>query len=386
MDTAVIGGGAVGVTVAYDLADRGADVTLYEADEVAAGSSGRAAGICYDAFADRRDAELGRRALERFRELSGGGSFSFEDRPYVWLAREDPASAEGEKENRRAEAIREQVPRMRDRGLNVTLLDGEAFTERFPRLVGHDVAVAAVAEDAGCADPAEYTKTLALMARMADVEIREGVPATVRDGAVVETDDGSTEYDAVVAAAGAHTKRVVADVAPLAVKPYRVQAMVTESADASPPMLYDATNGYYLRPYGDGLFVGNGTEPVEQDPDEWKQEADEEFVLDCTEYQERSVGWSWPADRSWAGLCTATPDGDPLVGELADGVFVATGWQGHGFMRAPAVGERLAAQVLGDDAAIEGFGPSRFTEEGEDCAEDIVESFDIVEGMDLDAR
>jgi len=43
-------------------------------------------------------------------------------------------------------------------------------------------------------------------------------------------------------------------------------------------------------------------------------------------------------DRSWAGLCTmATPDRDPLLGEVADDLYVATGWHGHGFMRSPAM-------------------------------------------------
>jgi glycine/D-amino acid oxidase-like deaminating enzyme len=38
---------------------------------------------------------------------------------------------------------------------------------------------------------------------------------------------------------------------------------------------------------------------------------------------------------------------------------VATGWHGHGFMRAPAVGERLAKQVLGGEG-ITHWDPTRF--------------------------
>jgi glycine/D-amino acid oxidase-like deaminating enzyme len=64
------------------------------------------------------------------------------------------------------------------------------------------------------------------------------------------------------------------------------------------------------------------------------------------------------------------------VGAVAPDVYVATGWQGHGFMLAPAVAERLAAQVLGEEG-IRGFEPSRF---------DGDETFEIVEGMALDDR
>lgn len=367
MDIGVVGGGAVGVTVAHDLAPE-ADVTLYEADELAAGSSGRAAGLCYDAYADARDADLATRALERFRELSGGGGFSFESRPYVWLARDG-----GETKRRTAE-IRDGAARMRDHGLDVTTLDGAQLADRFPGLVAGDVAVAAVAESAGHADPGEYTRTMGLLARARGAELREHTPVRLTGDGVVETDEGQRAHDAVVVAAGAHTRDIVAPVARIPVKPYRVQALITESADVRTPMLFDATNGFYLRPHGDGLLVGDGTEPVEQDPDGYDRDADESFREACVRYQERALGWSWPEARSWAGLCTATPDGDPLVGRVADGVFVATGWQGHGFMCAPAVAERLKTQVLGGDG-IPGFDPNRF---------DGDETFDIVEGMSLD--
>jgi glycine/D-amino acid oxidase-like deaminating enzyme len=278
--------------------------------------------------------------------------------------------------DRLAARVRADAARMREHGVDVTVYDDAAdLGERFPELVTGDIAVAAVAESAGYANPGEYTRTMGLLARARGAELREGTPATLTAEGAVATDDATHEHDAVVVAAGAHTARVVADIAPLAVKPYRVQALVTERADVDVPMCYDATNGFYLRPREGGLLVGDGTEPVEQDPDGWDREADSEFRESCVEYQERALGWSWPEARSWAGLCTATPDGDPLVGAVADGVYVATGFQGHGFMWAPAVAERLAAQVLGEKAGIEGFAPGRF---------DGDESFEIVEGMRLE--
>ncbi|MFW6376335.1 MAG: FAD-dependent oxidoreductase, partial [archaeon] len=78
--------------------------------------------------------------------------------------------------------------------------------------------------------------------------------------------------------------------------------------------------------------------------------------------------------EAWAGLCTATPDGDPLVGKLEDGLFVATGFQGHGFTRAPAIGERVALEILGGDG-IQAYDPTRF---------DGDEDFEIVEGMAIE--
>jgi len=372
---AVVGAGAVGATAAHDLADRGRAVTLYEAETVAAGASGRAAGICYDAFAEDVDAAVADRALSRFRALDADPTFdwSFTARPYVWLAREG--------DTRRADAIREQVPRMQAHGRRVELLDGADLETEFPALRA-DIEVAAVARDAGSADPGAYTRGMAERAVAAGVTLREQAPVELHAGddhPRVVTADGSATYDTVVVAAGAHTARLLGDAGlPVPSKPYRVQAAVTESTPLSGrvPQLYDATGGFYCRPRGAGLLVGDGTEPVERDPDDWNRDADDWFVADCTDHLRRAFGEEPPGetpavDRAWAGLCTATPDGNPLLGERAPGVVVAAGWQGHGFMRAPALGERIARGVC-DGEWLDPFDPARF---------DGDESFDIVEGM-----
>ena len=42
-----------------------------------------------------------------------------------------------------------------------------------------------------------------------------------------------------------------------------------------------------------------------------------------------------------------TPDAHPILGEVADGVYAACGFSGHGFMQSPAVGRALAEEILG---------------------------------------
>jgi len=357
---AVVGAGVVGSTTALELARRNADVTLFDADDVAAGASGRAAGICYDAFAGRVDAEVAAAALATFRKRD-----ALTDCPYVWLAREG--------DDRSAEAMAEHVPRMQERGRDVSFLDPEALGERWPALRTGDVARAAVARDAGYVAPLSYTRETAQFAVAAGAALRTNRRVSVGPDPTVDGD----AYDAVVVAAGAHTAPLLeAAGLPVPVKAYRVQALrsaPTPLADRL-PMLYDATGGYYLRPDGDRLFVGDGTVPEAHDPEDWDRSADEWFVANCADHLTAAVGEPVPERRAWAGLCTATPDGDPLVGERAPGVYVAAGFQGHGFMRAPAVGEALAEQVLGGDG-IEAFDPARF---------DGDEQFEIVEGMTLE--
>jgi sarcosine oxidase subunit beta len=378
---AVVGGGAVGVTAARDLARAGAAVTLFERGSVAAESTGRAAGVCYDAVADRIDAAVAERAMDRFRTLAAETDFSFTEHPYVWLARTG--------DEVRADAIREQVPRMQGRDRDVAIVDSEFLQERFPSLRTDDIAVAAIAYDAACTDPATYAEIVAEQARAAGADIETETTVSLESTNVVRTPSGEREFDAVLVAAGAHTRPLLADAGvPVPVKAYRVQALVTEATPASgeTPICYDATAGFYCRPRDGGFLVGDGTEERDFDPDGYDRTADEAFETSAIERLAAALVPDAdvpPVARSWAGLCTATPDRDPLVGSVAPGLFVAVGWHGHGFMRAPALGEAVAREIReGEDGAdgwigeaLDAFDPSRF---------DGDEAFSVVEGMTVD--
>jgi len=360
MRVAVVGGGAVGVTAAAEAAEAGADVVLYERSELAGGSTGRAAGICYDAYAEDVDAAVAAEALSRFRELG-----VLTECPYVWYARDGDGS--------KAAAVREQVPRMREHGRDVTLVDPADLGERYPQLRTDDVAVAAMAHRAGHVDPTEYVQAMAERALAAGVGVRTDREASLAGPTTIEAPDETTEFDAVLVAAGPATKRLVDEVGvEIPLKAYRAQALVTEPLRATLPMTYDASREFYWRPRAGGLLVGDGAHEV--DPDDWDPEADAAFEEHALERLRDATTLDPGVDRSWAGLCTATPDRDPLLGEVADGLHVATGWHGHGLMRAPALGARAAELLLGGEG-IDAFDPDRF---------DGNEEFDVVEGMTLD--
>ncbi|WP_424000058.1 NAD(P)/FAD-dependent oxidoreductase [Haloarcula salina] len=352
---AVVGGGAVGLATAGALARRGASVTVFERDELGSGATGRAAGICYDAFADDVDASVARAALARYRDLD-----LFEPRPYVWVAR-DACDAR---------AVREQVDQMRANGVAVETLSPAALGERYPALVTDGVEVAGLARDAGLLDPERVVSTLADCAREAGATIETGTAASLASPTTVETGGETRDFDAVVVAAGQATAPLVATVGvSLAVKPYRAQAMETDPVAAELPSFYDATAEFYWRPNGDGLLVGNGAHEV--DPTDWSRDADPEFVERSLQRVVRATTLDPECERSWAGLCTATPDGDPLVGRVGDGLWVATGWQGHGLMRAPAIGEYLAADVLDRPNPLSEHLPGRVDPERFDGSEEF---------------
>jgi sarcosine oxidase subunit beta len=343
MDAAVVGGGAVGLSTALALARRDASVTVFERDTLGSGATGRAAGLCYDAFADDVDAAVAADALARYRDLD-----LFEPQPYVWVARDGSDAA----------AVREQITGMRRNGVAVEALTPAALGDRYPALDTSGVEVAGLARDAGVLDPDAVVATLAEEARDAGATVETHVPVSLASPTTVETPGGRRAFDAVVVAAGPQTKPLVADVGvSLALKAYRAQALVTEPVDAELPSFYDASREFYWRPDGDALLVGNGAHEV--DPTDWDPAADPEFVTRSLDRVERTTALSPSCDRAWAGLCTATPDGAPLSGRVADGLWVATGWQGHGLMRAPALGNYLAADVLNRPNPLSEHLPAR---------------------------
>jgi len=221
------------------------------------------------------------------------------------------------------------------------------------------------------ADTSAYADLLASKAADAGVEVLEQTRAAVR------TDPprvNGERYDAVLVAAGAHTKRLLADAGlSVPLKPYRVQAL-TAGGPGEMPTFYDATGATtpdrtrrgargrrhrtrrggpgVLRPGGRRLVRGRDARPSHRPAPGLRPR--------------RGAGVGGPLHRH------AGPR--PLLGELTDGLFVAAGWQGHGFMRAPATGEAIAEQMLGGDG-IPAFDPARFTGD---------ESFDIVEGMTVE--
>jgi sarcosine oxidase, subunit beta len=67
---------------------------------------------------------------------------------------------------------------------------------------------------------------------------------------------------------------------------------------------------------------------------------------------------------SWWGWYDVSPDWNALVGELAEPsrFLYATGFSGHGFQQAPAVGEHLAELVTGSMPTLDlsAFSVERF--------------------------
>ena len=130
----------------------------------------------------------------------------------------------------------------------------------------------------------------------------------------------------------------------------------------------DLVTGYYCRPEGADQYVMGWTHPGEGvNPDRFDQTIgqEEELALENAVARRYPLMHDAQPRGGWASLYDVSPDWQPVIGEIADGVFVDAGTSGHGFKLAPALGRHVADLVLGrPDPRIAQFDPRRF-ENGE---------------------
>jgi sarcosine oxidase subunit beta len=360
MDALVVGGGVVGLSAAYSLADRGVDVTLVEKGSLGNASTARSAGGIRSQFSTRVNVELSlasKAVWDTFEERFGV-DIGLRKNGYLFLARSEET----------AERFRENVAMQRELGAESELLTPAEATEHCPGLDPDLFRAATYNPDDGVADPNLAVQGYAAAAREAGVEIRTKTAVTdihLDDGRVVGADvsaDGETErlaVDYVVNAAGAWAARVgeLAGV-DLPIAPRRRQIAVVEPSVPVPesaPLTIDLDTGSYFRPERDGIALVGGhfaeTDP-DADPDRYDEGFDIDWAAEAVERAGAYAEYFGPETRirrGWAGLYAVTPDHHPIVETSAPGLVTAAGFSGHGFQHAPATG-RIVADLVVDGA------------------------------------
>ena len=337
----VAGAGAIGASVAYHLALRGArDVVLCDRGEVAGGSTSKAMGGVRQQFSTAAEVRLARDSIRFFEEL---GEPLFLQVGYVFLA----TTPEG------LEALERRAQVQRELGVPV---------ERVPVPDGvrsDDVLGALACWSDGVADPPAVTRELVRRSREAGVELREG------------TDAREVDRDVLVVAAGPWSPELVPE---LPIRPLARQLLETSALELREdlPMVVEAETGFHFRRRGDRLVLAM----ADAEP-RWGEDTsvDESVFGDRLE----RLAHRYPAaagariERGWAGLYDMTPDAHPIVGRIADGVYAACGFSGHGFMQSPAVGRALSEEIL-DGWTVYDLTPYRLERfaEGATFAEEVI--------------
>jgi sarcosine oxidase subunit beta len=348
-EVAIIGGGIMGASTAFHLAEKGCtNVVILEKDLLAQASTGLSAGGIRQQFSHPANVRLSQEAVrvfERFEELFGV-DMEFRQVGYLFLAQSEDVWQE----------FLTNVGLQRKCNVPVEALSPDEIKYRWPYLNVEDLRGGTFCPEDGYADPYMAAMGFAKAARRLGVRIEEQTKVTaiqVEGGIVrgVETTGGSISAPVVVNVAGPWGG-VVARLAgiDLPVKPYRRQVFVTKGFEAIPkpvPMILDIEPAFYFRGEGPGILMGM-SDPAE--PSSFNLNWDYAFlekVIDKA-FHRAPILEDAEVNRGWGGLYAITPDDNPIIGALpgADGFYCAIGFSGHGFQQAPTVGRILSELIL----------------------------------------
>ena len=374
-DIIVIGAGVIGSSVAFHLAELGAQrVLVLERGRIAEGTTAQSSGILRTHYSVPQNVDLARRswrAFERFAEYVGDDEASAGLVRCGYLI----AAPEGE----RCAALAASLDAQAAMGIAVQRLSAQDAQALLPIARFDDAALIGHEPEAGFADAHLVATAFARSARRRGVRFIEGVTVQGlrREGGQVigvATDQGDFDAPLVISAQNIWAKdieRWTGITTPVVAERHKVlalqgplgytRAMPVFKDLASPGMIYCRSYG------GSQMLVSEGTagELLTSADTEQGAISDDDLLQIAGQAAERFPSFAEAGvASSWTGVYDVTPDWNPVLGRLPDvpGLIVAYGFSGHGFKLSPAVGRVLAQEALGQptDVALAPYALERF--------------------------
>ncbi|MEV7197266.1 FAD-binding oxidoreductase [Streptomyces sp. NPDC093510] len=364
-DVVIVGGGVMGASIAFHLAEAGVrDIVVVERGELGGGSSGKPIGGVRAQFSDPLNIELGRRSLRAFQDFwrRPGADIGLDTVGYLFLLT-GPAQATG---------FEESVRTQNALGVPSRMIGPREARALCPYLSTEGLVAAAHSPADGHARPALVVRGYARAAARAGAVFATHTAVTGMDTAgdrvtAVHTDRGPVSCSAVVCAAGAWSARIgsMAGVE-LPVRPLRRQLAFTVPLVPTPPRIpftIDFSSSAYFHNSDDGLLLGLADPGQAEGFDTTWTPGWLDMFREVARRRAPALA-EMAVSGGWAGLYEVTPDHNALIGRCAApaNFLYATGFSGHGFLQAPAVGEIVRDLHLGRRPCVDvtPLGADRF--------------------------
>jgi sarcosine oxidase, subunit beta len=315
-DVVVVGAGIIGLSIAFHLAERGAAAKVVDRAGIGAGASGLQPGGVRQQWGTRVNCLLAQESMRFYAEAAEHLRMrvdpGFRNCGYLFLAHSDDA----------LEQFRVNVALQTSLGIRSRIVSSAEAAELVPGLEVSSVVGAAWSEDDGYFDRPQ--SLVEAFGELAEVEIAE-----VRDVRELSA-------SAVVVAAGVDTAKLLPE---LPIRPERRDLFFSDPIHERllEPLVVSPERAFAAKQLSDGRVLASDLNAGERAN---VRSAFEELLP-------RLVFVALPTIVE--GLYDVTPDHQPILGQVRDGVWVAAGFSGRGFMQAPAVGRIVAEAVLGDD-------------------------------------
>ena len=355
-DVVVVGGGVIGTSIAFHLAEAGTSTSASSSGtssppvrpvarrEVSARSSPTRSTSRSDCAASKRSTRFEERPGAEI-DLHQVGYLFLLDRQEDVAAFEESVALQNELGVPSRFVALDEVHRL----CPLAGLDG-VIGAAFCALDGHASPEAVVQGYA--AGARRHGATVATRAPVTGVEVRDGVVEAVTH------EVGRIETNVVICAAGVWSPEIAGPLGiELPVRPYLREVGFTGPVDDLPermPLTVDFSSGLYFHREGPGLLFGMADR---EQPPGFERSTDGSWLEKVMEVAERRLPslLDMGLAGGWKGYYEVTPDHNALVGEARSVArfLYATGFSGHGFLQAPAVGEIVRDLVLGREPFVE---------------------------------
>jgi len=380
-DVVIVGGGIAGCTVAFEVARRGARVSLLERRSIGEAASGRNTGTLLQQ-AEPEVMQLLRESIESYKELADGAiSFGLQERTQLLLAFDEPQL---DKSRLRAEAISRL-------GGHVEAAAAEELRRTVPTLAP-DVAGGYLVQGAWTVDARQATAAFAYASLGAGVHIRTGVEVVGFAGQRervegVLTDQGRIDADATIVATGPWLSDLLGSVPVSAGRgwlmrteplgfdlPWLIEEISWPDQEevgraVQLPTLEDIAGGNYYRPVleafvlvpqpSGGALLGASLAPTLR---EAVESVDMPQRLAARAMRFSAALGSVAIRSAWYAHRPMTPDGLPIVGAThREGLYVHGGHGSLGMQSAPATAKHLANHILDSSVVAPWLDVARFS-------------------------
>ena len=358
-DIVIIGGGIIGVSIAYHLALKKAGrILLLEKGQLGEGSTSRCAGGIRAQFSTRINILFSLESMKTFERFEEEFSVNpeFKRTGYLFLGTTELEM----------EVFEGTMGLQRGLGIPVEFLNRGEIKARWPYLRTDDILGGTFSSRDGYAGPNEVLSGFVRGAKREGVKIyedKEVVGISVRKGRVngVKTKKEEISTPVLVNAGGPFAASIgeMAGVR-IPVKPLRRQIFVTAPfhlTDRVIPLTIDIHQGWYFRQEVDGLLLSG---PLDHEPS-FNLSIDYEAMAEASGNAMDRVPVLEKARiaRGWAGLYEISPDHHAILGRVpnVEGFILANGFSGHGFQHSPAVGKVIAEVITEGKATTLDISP-----------------------------
>jgi sarcosine oxidase, subunit beta len=363
-EIAIVGAGVTGLSVAFHLAERGAgSIVVYEREGIGAGASGVQPGGVRQQWSTRLNCIMARDSLtfyQHLRErLEPRIDPGFRPCGYVFVAHEAET----------LERLRADVATQNAVGVPSLLATVDEVTHLVPELRVEGIFGASFCAEDGYFDrPQSVVEAFAEAARRLGVTIARADVTGIeplRSGWRLRFADGTHgDASSVVVAAAVDTPALLRPIGvDLSILAENRWLFFSEPIKERllDPLVIAVDRRFAAKQLGDGRVLASdlsATDDVGERLELWRRRVSQ-ATIDLFPRLEFVV---FP--QLVHGVYDLTPDRQAIVGPVPgqDGLYVAAGFSGHGFMMAPEIGRGLAATVLGEfpGEAFAQLRPDRF--------------------------